>query len=885
MVSCARLLIPLLALMGVMLPLAAAVADESAAQRRIVHRFHFNEEELGNFESMPMNWFRVTGPGFPRYTDIGFDQRFATAGETSLKLQLNGGSAALTLASGTIAVMPDAQYLLTAQVRTADAVHARARLTAVFLDRRNQPLLNTRTRSPLIASDNRWTPIQFELPRTPEQAAWLVLRVELLQPAEFRTTSLSKHEVVEQDIDAAAWFDDITLYQLPRIELTTQSASNVIRRPNTPRLSASVQDLTGDSLDARLSVYDQAGDLVGRDQRTLDGSQPGQWEFTPDLPRLGWYWAELEVRSEGTLIGHARTAVSYLPQMTGRGSSESDRFMILLEGVPGTHRHLVPDIMAQLGDQAVLVNLWRSEMTQRDLTNATDKADPLVMQLINQGRSVALSLAEVPQELALSVGVDVDNPLALFAQNGDAWEANLMAVFALYGHLVDQWHIGGIDNTHAFFRDDLPQVHNRARSLLRRYVADPKLALPWRATHELTPPSRDLHTLLIDLPASIRPAQIPDYLESWTDHPARKTIHLRPIPAADHAHADRATDLAMRMINAWQHRPDRLALSHPWRHAPGPPASVMPDPLLGVWVNVAEQLAGRRFVGDINLGPGIKAHLLDGPGGGVLVAWNESSGDAEASLDLYLGNDPVAVDIYGNRTELQREGDRQTLKLTQSPQFIENVNMQLARLRAGFNLDEPFIDSVHSRHERTLQLANPWPRTISGRMRVTGPERWDIQPQMINFSIPAGQTLDIPITLTFPISEFAGPKRLTVDLQIEADRNYELELAAPMMVGLENVEFHATASTEAQPDGEPADAVVTIVVTNLGEREQTFYAFAMAPEHPRAERIISRLEPGQTIVRRFRFPAAGPALTGKSIRVGLRQADGPAMLNDLVQVP
>jgi hypothetical protein len=51
------------------------------------------------------------------------------------------------------------------------------------------------------------------------------------------------------------------------------------------------------------------------------------------------------------------------------------------------------------------------------------------------------------------------------------------------------------------------------------------------------------------------------------------------------------------------------------------------------------------------------------------------------------------------------------------------------------------------------------------------------------------------------------------------------------------------------------------------------------PRHPRQSLPISQLEPGQTIVRRFRFRDGGRTLVDEPLRCGLRAINGPRMLN------
>jgi hypothetical protein len=331
-----------------MVPAPAMAGQHDAVLQRVVRRFDFEERKLGNFEPMPMHWFRVKGPGFPHYTGIGFDRTTAASLETSLKLQLNGGSAAVVLEAGTLPAIPQARYLVTANVRTDKLRNSRARLTAVFINQYSKVLAATQRSTAPIRTDGQWQQVQIQLPDAPEQAAWIILRLELLQADQFdippfalpgaappgAATSAAapkgrSHSVLEQDIHAVAWFDDICVYQLPLINLHVDTAVkkdaphpdedlNVIRLPDRPILHARVHDVTGSILTARLTLYDAAGRQVGQQVRPLDTQHPGQWTWQPDLPALGHYRAILHVLYDATVVAVTEIPFAWLPKATVR---------------------------------------------------------------------------------------------------------------------------------------------------------------------------------------------------------------------------------------------------------------------------------------------------------------------------------------------------------------------------------------------------------------------------------------------------------------------------------------------------------------------------------------------------------------------------------------
>jgi hypothetical protein len=856
--------------------------------RRIVQQFDFEERQHGNFESMPRNWRRVAAPGFPAYTEAAFDDQLAHAGQYSLKLQLNGGSCAVALDAGVIPAIPDAHYLLSAAVRTHKAQFSRARLVAYFIDQVGRVIDGTRRTSSPVVSNDAWTAVELDMPDAPQNGAWIILRMELLQPEQFQVTHLGPHELSNLDIDSAAWFDDLTLSQLPRIELRS-SDTGVVRQPQRPKLSARVHDLSGAQLKAVLTVMDRDGKVVATQERLLDPQHPGTWEWEPPLPELGWYWAELRIQSPAGIAGRAAAAMVWLPPMPTRAPAEADRFLVLADDLSQAQRRVLPEAMEPLGQQAVSVALWRAEMTKAELLASSDEPDPVLDRMLRQDRSIILSLPQVPQELALEAQTDTDRPLDLFAKDSKVWAPHLQALLARYGHHVRSWQIGQPGGGEAFWRPDLAAVYANMRGFFDRYVSEPRVALPWNAEQAVTPAAAAVSALIMRIPVGIQPGSINDYAKTWPHDHTEITCELQTLDAR-FSSSDRATDLALRMVQAWQSDPRRIAIRHPWAHRVSAEAGAVPmtvpDPLLPVWVNVAEQLAGRRIVGRMNLGAGLACYLLDGPGGGVLVAWNVSSTQGDAELDLYLGTQPVAVDIYGNRTPLQRTDQKQRLTLGPAPLFIEGVDMRLARFRSTFALDPEIAISSHAVHQHNLKLTNPWPRTLTGRLRLTGPGKWDFQPRITNFSIPAGGALDIPLAITFPVNETAGTHLVTAHLNLDADHAYEMDLAAPLTLGLPNLQFQSTVARDtADGSSTGQDLVVTVVATNLGDEDQSFYVFAVAPDEPAQQRIISPLKGHQTVVKKFRFPASASRLAGQQLRVGLRQTDGPAVLNHLLDVP
>ena len=273
--------------------------------------------------------------------------------------------------------------------------------------------------------------------------------------------------------------------------------------------------------------------------------------------------------------------------------------------------------------------------------------------------------------------------------------------------------------------------------------------------------------------------------------------------------------------------------------------------------------------------------ILDGEQGGMLAVWNQDAPDETVEVGLFLGDAPVEIDLFGNRRDLPGSGDRHLLTVGRTPRFITGIDATLALFRAGFTLDDPFIESTQRVHQRTLRLTNPWPRTINGRYTITGPRSWDIQPRMHHFSIAPGGSIEVPLAIRFPIHEPGGTKQLAASFSFDAERHYDISMAIPIELGLRDIDFESSVALEPGSEPGTTDAVVTLSVTNRGDTPTALYLFATARERPRREVLIPGIEPGEFATRRVRFTDIGGLLGESPLRCGVREASGSAILNQV----
>lgn len=914
------LLLCLCALLAWLGPEVAVCAQErdALARRRLIYRFDFDERDRGNFEDLPMHWFPIGRPAqgvdinfnrtpvhselmqrasFPVHGQVRFDKRQAYSGNYSFYLGMQADNVGAFLEIGTLPTVPQSDYLVTVWVRTHDLKHAGAHLTAYFIDAQGRRIDASMTRAGPVRSSEQWQQISVRLMGDHPNAVWVGMELGVQQPDRAGTPLLGKHQILYQDVTGGAWFDDLTLWQLPRVTVETQNPVNIIRKPEKPRLLMSVRDLTGQPLQAYATVYDHNLKPVAQTHQPVGGGAPTSVRWSPDLPRLGWYLVDLVVRdpslsqAQSAALPIARTlgAFLWLAEDSPVEAAEAHRFTIDAQNIPDDQFDLVPMLMDQAGIESTIISCWSRGTTKATLDERAAKLEYLVAQLQSRGRRVTVSLDPLPDELAQLADIDIHSPTVLFTPGSNAWMPYLGPVLMRQGQRARRWQLGSTMYAGHLASPDLPGLLTRVRREFNDLMPQPTIVLPWRLDIARPAGLDDVDQVALDVPPGIVADNIPEHAQEWRK-PASSgatipfTLHMRVPPATVLSQQRRIDDMAIRLLHAWEAGASGVAITKPWTYASDRKTILLPDPTLGVFSAMSRRLAGRKFVGYMPMVGGSECMIFSGASGGMLAVWNRWAPDPDSTVHMYLGANPRAIDVFGNRSEIPLVNGRHRLQLAPTPLFIEGIDPALAQFRAAFKIEPAFLESLQTPHERHVTLFNPWSRTISGTIYVVEPADWNIQPRRTQFSIAAGQTSVIPMTIMFPVSEIAGKKRMIFRLDFQAEQRYTIDIPTDLTLGLRDVDFDAQITLETDPKTQTSDVVVTQLISNTGSKPMSVYAFASMAGFPRQERVVAGLMPGQSTYRRFRFVGAGEKARETPIRVGLRETAGPAVLNKVLSI-
>jgi hypothetical protein len=890
--------------------------------KRVVRTFDFEERRLGNHESLPMHWNKVEGPGMPHYVNGRLTTDLAHSGQYSFRLDLDGGSVAYRYAANRIHVMAGAHYRVEGLVKTTVLPHARARLSTYLADLDGHLLPGTTHHSEPYAAkaqDEDWHRIELELSVDDPKAAYLVLEMGLLQPSIYAEQTLGQRTLTVQDIRGTAWFDDITVSQVPRVTMATDQPANVFPRGTPIRLLVQIDDRFTDDLAAQIAVVDAEGKLVYQRSGTTELGQAqtisaGRKRLTVDVPELpaGYYRVALEMSSQGQVLGGQTLAIIQLADANPPVRPDG-RLGFVATSLPFEGWEQLPQVLPMLSAGRVKLALWSRDGDISDLESA--KFDTLLQKLAEQGIRPTACLLDLPPSVLKRIGAtEIKNsgvteilgadgnkkaadsvprtsstwPLLLRANPKD-WQPQLAMLIARHANHLDRWQIGE-DGADVFVLDpNMRKVYSQVYAEFRKLVERPDVAMPWPAWYELDASAPS--TIALSVPASVvLPQQVPLYLQDLSrdsgaatskSRPADLSISLSWLDRDHYGRHEQLRDLAQRLIYVLSAGAERIDLPFPLkvRREQG---AVMQEPTeeLLVLRTIITTLGGATYRGRVPIADGVEAFLFDRAGQGILALWDRGAQSGVRELSVNLGASPSMIDLWGNVTPLAKiKGgkDGVSLKIGRMPVFLVDVDGQLMQTRASVAFDRPLIESSFQPHTRKLRFTNAYRGGVSGSVRLKAPAGWLINPPTLAFTLNAGETFEKDVTIEIPYNSVAGPKAIDAQFSLQAEGSSNFTVPIIVTLGLSDVGMQ----TIALRDGN--DIIVQQMITNYSDKPINYTAFAVIQGQARQERLVNGLPAGTTTLKRYKFSGV-EIKSAARVRAGVKETEGTRILNDEVMV-
>jgi hypothetical protein len=866
-------------------PAAAQPSSPLSTLNRLVRQFDFEEAEHAPY-TMPINFYRYIAPdqGFPPFGRMRLTSEAAYRGRWSFGFDLDGGSLSARVPTAVIPVLPGGDYAVSAWIRTLGLTHARARLAARLHDSHGNVIPESQTYGALLQTRGAWEHTSIEVFGDFDQAADLVVELQVLQPQQFTWPHQDSKQPLVQDVSGRAWFDEVVVWQQPRIELSTGSPGNVVAGAEKPILHALVRDPTADRLAARLRIFDIDGQTV-RDEG-FDLPQ-GSWSKSIELAHLehGWYRAKLEVRHrDGVTTGRSLDFV-LLPERRRGPAPDEHRFGVVLPTPGNEPAGTTLQLVRRLGIASATLPLGDVAGVPSPGLEVDPPLRGMLDELAGSNVELTIALPRVPEALARRLGVDPTQVLELLGRDPDLWRDPLGDLFMELGLGVERWQLGLPEAIVGLPPARLQSLVVAAAAALAELVTEPIILVPSTADEDppaLPPP----HGYSITVPSQLGLEALEASASRWSNGERPVLATLERAPQDRGLPDERVTDLLLRALYGWRAGLPHMVITAPWARRGGHRGQTMPDPSFGVWRVLADRLRGRSFQGELPLAAGLRGWIITGPGQTAVVAWNERATTETTVVSMLLADGPVSVvDAFGNRRTVFPEDGAHTFTVGRRPLFIEGVDGRLASFRAQVAIRPSFIPARYQVHEREVVLGNPWNVTISGTIRLEPPVNWRITPRIHPFVVRPGAETRLPISVVFDRSAITAPTRIEAEVELTADRDYRLRVHTDLDVGWKNIEFAADWSVQANDRTGADDLVITQQVTNTGDGPVNLDVYVSAAEVSRQRRAIGALGPNQTAVRTFRVPGGAHLLAGKRVRVGVTERDGTARLNRFLDIP
>lgn len=839
---------------------APAPAQDDPLADRTVASWDFEERRF-HLEPVPMRWFRVNGGQdvdggrFPPWNRAELSDAQRVSGEWSVKLPTAGGSTAMRLASGVVPVLPGARYAVTAMVRTEGLHHAAGFVRAWTLDAQLRPIASSQRVSRPVRTEGVWKRVTFVI-EAPDNAAWFQAELQLLQPDEMEGFQRAPAEVIERDFSGSAWFDDVALVQVPRIEMRTTRPAGIFEAPGKPTLEVRIEDMTRRPLDALVTIYDIDGKQVAR--RPMPRTQMGRpIEWSPDLPGYGWYRATLSVSGDSATLGSVRTDFVWGPKLPRVGHPRGLGLVADIDRIEPA----VLDAMLRFVEPGTIETAVSPE---------------------RGGGSTALAAALLEREHELILRADA--PHFVSPEMMRDWMGGVADIVARLGERARRVIVTDADDDAAFWSAKAPVDLDVLRAALRETVPDPIVMLRWDLRHLENNASASADDLAYVVPWSAPPMAVEVGSRDWPSSTDRVVI-IEVTPSDMGGRRSSCESVAKKAALAWAAGHPRVLLTDPLSvHEDAWSASAE----LAAWRTMAHTLGGTIYEGSMPTAKGVRALIGQRADTGVLIAWNSGAEQRDAVIRGYLGEGPFhAYDIFGNDVPVQISDGKVRLEVGSSPVILNGIDPRVLRFRAGIRFEPQIIPARVERLDGDLIITNPWETPITGRVRLREPGQsaWDFLPRVIPFRLEGGETRRYAVEFSFGPGEESGRRELTAEVEVRGERDLPV-MSAPMPVeiALEGIELTTAYRFSSRRDGRPENLVVSLVVTNVGSQAISLEAVAFAPGFAGRQAPVGKVHPGESVTRTFVFEAGAESLRGKSVRVGLTEIDGTGRLNRTIDI-
>ncbi|MHC5108670.1 MAG: COG1470 family protein [Planctomycetota bacterium] len=856
------------------------------ATNRVVFSFDFDERDEGNLENVPKFWRRVEMPTFPHFSEGVFDDNVGNQSPPSFALKCSGRNIAFEYEGPDTRIRRNTDYRIEGYIRTSNLRVSRACLSACFVDGQGQPIPGTLARSRFVGdvdSGNDWVHVEFHLPAAPVHARTIGMIAWVLQEDAWNNVARARRHIPRRDVHAVAFFDDITIYALPKVELKATTPGNVLATDEDPTLRIVVADFEDSTLTANLSIFAADGSLaatqsikpsVGIDTKPVYVSL---LELDPGL-----YTAQLTVYS-GRLEVIRRTLDFARVGPMGHASAPAGRPLgVVLDPRQRADTATELALLQNLGIGSAKIPVWSGLPEASPDRKKKADMDQFLQELLRTGFLVTAVFAGPPGPVVQQDGPYPRPLLELLAGPPSSWQDHLAAVVVPYAGIFDRWQIG------PDYEKDLPNMEQleiaieQLRSAMRQFITVPRLGLTTQAWHgpQDVVSRIDHHTLALG--AEVSPKDVSTVMASSRGD-SQQQVSLF-IDQFENAHAFQRLPLlaswAQRIIHARYAGASTVYVRQPWTVRDTVQGKVAePTESYLVLRTIARSLGTATPSHALYLAPDVTCLTFQTGKRSTLVLWDDRAPMEGRDHALQLGNADHYLDTWGKTHALDRLPDgRHRIRLSPMPLIVPDVDRWLVELCHGISVNPQLVTTGTELSDHQVMIQYRGAKPLSGEFVLDGPESWKINRQSRSLLVTPQRATTLDYRLHIPHNAVAGEATLLARISLERPEYY-FELPLQLQRGLLDVDVSAAAYVEGQ------NVILSHVVTNRSDETLDLRSTAGVPGRERQYRPFANLAPGETQTVEYRF-RNGPSISGTQVNLSLRELnDGPRVHNLAIIMP
>ena len=693
--------------------------------RRITHQFDFDERDDGNLEDVPKYWVPLRPGGFPSFTRGRFDLEVGHLAPPSFYLDCDGRNVAYQYAGPETRVRANTDYRIEAYLKPDQLYHARACLSAHFLDERGNPVEGTLVRSRYVGGpedNDQWIRIELFLHNAPQRAQTIGLIGWVLQREMWDMSKPPKRHIPRKDVRAGMWLDDITIYALPRVELKTSAPGNVLGPDDINEIHVVLADNEDRNLWGKLTVATAAGQTIRTHhvRAVLNEASAIERINVADLPP-GMYQARLEVQSGETIVGVRTLDFARLGDLHRSAKAPARSFGISIDPRWRQESKVELALLNHQAIRSVKLPVWTGlPGTGASVAEMRD-VDRLIQGLIKRNFAITGVFHGPPSEIVRSDGPYARSLMALLADDPSVWQEYLASVVAPYATVFRWWQLGGDGGEGVVAGPELTTATSQFREAMRRFITTPSISLPVSAA--IAPGDNRLPAehITVTLDARLDPDYFAHDIKTFTklgfDHVA---VHVPPLPTSKYQPAQRVADWARRLIVA-RHGGARTAYApQTWRVREtwyGRIAEPKEEYL--VLRTIADVVGDALPMGAVQAPPGVKCLMFVDGDSVVMAAWDTLAPPAGSRYTLQLGQAARMIDLAGRSFPLDRdEHNRQIVYLSATPILIDNIDRWIVEFRNSLAI-ETLACGVRPRNRQAHAYAHQQRQATDFRIRHT----------------------------------------------------------------------------------------------------------------------------------------------------------------------